>query len=310
VASGPSSDGPDGRAVARAFGLGTALAEPTFSARGELGRMFRLETSTGSWAVKQLFEDEVEQDASDNLDYQEAVRAAGVPMPRPHRALDGRAYAQGVRVYDWLELEPGAHPDAVTAGALLARIHAVRWPAGDAHPWFSEPVPPARWDELVAEARAAGARWAEPLARAAPELAACVTLITPPDPARLQRCHLDFNPENVLVTTAGEPVVIDWENAGAGDPRREAAATLVEFEAGGVLRGYREAGGALDGLEPSDFAMGFAVHAHLIEFYGRTWLVEPAEGGQRPRYDRWLSELLPPVITRRIVADLVEEKAA
>jgi aminoglycoside phosphotransferase (APT) family kinase protein len=272
--------------------------------------MFRLETTTGSWAVKQLFEDEPEESASDNLAYQEAVHAAGVPMPRPQRALDGRAFAEGVRVYDWLELEPGAHPDSLTAGALLARIHTVHWPAGEPHPWYFEPVPPERWGELVPQARAAGAVWAEPLARAAPELAACVPLISPPEPARLQRCHLDFNVENVLVTTAGDPVVIDWENAGAGDPRREAAATLVEFEAGGVLRGYRAAGGALDGLEPPDFAMAFAVHAHLIELYARTWLEQPPVGGERPRYERWLSELLPPVITRGIVAGLVEGEAA
>lgn len=45
--------------------------------------------------------------------------------------------------------------------------------------------------------------------------------------------HLDFHPDNVLLSPSG-PVVIDWTNAGAGDPGVDLALTWVIGETSGV----------------------------------------------------------------------------
>jgi Ser/Thr protein kinase RdoA (MazF antagonist) len=303
---------PDAAAVAAAFGLGRVLAGPDYAARGELGLVYRLATETGRWAVKQLLYQEPDDDPDANLAYQEALLAAGVPMPRPRRSLGGRAVEDGVRVYAWVDLEPGRRVDAFSAGRLLARIHRVRRPAaGPLHWWYTQPVAPERWTELIAGGRAADAPWAEPLAQAVPQLLACVPFISAPDPARLQLCHLDFNWENVLWTADGAPVVIDWENAGPGDPRQELAATLIEFgDPDETLRGYLEAGGDGTPLEPRDFSLAVAVHSHLIELYSSRWLEAPDGSEDRARNGRWLSELLPPLVTPRVVEAIVAGQRA
>ena len=46
---------PDAREAADAFGLGRVLGEPAVAARGEMGRIWRLETASGPWALKEVF---------------------------------------------------------------------------------------------------------------------------------------------------------------------------------------------------------------------------------------------------------------
>jgi hypothetical protein len=41
--------------VCDAYALGRPLGRPTFAARGELGRIWRMETSIGTWAVQEIF---------------------------------------------------------------------------------------------------------------------------------------------------------------------------------------------------------------------------------------------------------------
>ena len=229
--------------------------------------------------------------------------AAGVPIPRPRRSVEGHAIATGVRVYEWLDLVPGERVDAATAGQLLARIHAVHWPAaGDVHWWYWKPVPTARWSELAAAAQAASAPFAAALAAAVPELVDAAALLELPDTQAVVTCHLDFNWENVLWRHDGDAVVIDWENAGASEPRLELAATLIEFGgAAETFRAYIEAGGEAFALEPRDFRLAIAVHSHLIELYSDRWLEADGRSEQRRRHAHWLSELLPPLATRRSV---------
>jgi Ser/Thr protein kinase RdoA (MazF antagonist) len=46
-------------------------------------------------------------------------------------------------------------------------------------------------------------------------------------------CHLDFHPDQVMLTASG-PVVIDWMNAKAGDPAADIAYTLIMLSIGNV----------------------------------------------------------------------------
>ena len=61
----------------------------------------------------------------------------------------------------------------------------------------------------------------------------------PLDGARL--LHLDLHPENVLMAAHG-PVVIDWTNAGAGDPDQDVALTWLILATSGGLPGRILAG--------------------------------------------------------------------
>jgi Ser/Thr protein kinase RdoA (MazF antagonist) len=52
-------------------------------------------------------------------------------------------------------------------------------------------------------------------------------------PGEQRLCHGDFHPDNVLLT-AGEPVIIDWNDATAGHPAADVARTLLLFRFGGM----------------------------------------------------------------------------
>jgi len=51
--------------------------------------VWRLETSTGTWAVKELFHREPEVDTRLSAEFQETAVRAGVPAPAVVRTADG-----------------------------------------------------------------------------------------------------------------------------------------------------------------------------------------------------------------------------
>jgi Ser/Thr protein kinase RdoA (MazF antagonist) len=302
----------DAAAVADRFGLGRPIAEPAFAARGELGRIWRMATDAGTFAVKELFLDDP-GDGRDDADFQLAAAAAGVPLPLPVRTPSGevicRVGARHVRVYHWVDLDPTAPVDERTAGALLGRIHALRYPPTPVDPWYVAGVGVARWDEVVA-GLPERTPWAERLAGLVPDLLAAerevvLPAMGEPADADLIRGHLDFNPENVAVDADGRAVVLDWENSGGVVAQREVAMALWDFVTWGAdgerrradrvadfVDGYRSTGGTFDvgrGLEV--FATAFAVQAHLLEFYARRAVDEAAGDENRRRSEHWLEEM-------------------
>ena len=157
------------------------------------------------------------------MEFQLAVLASGVPIPRPVLTSDGAGVAlgpdgTGYRVYEWVEFDARARVDSTAAGGLLAQIHAVSWPADTVDPWFYRPVPDDRWPDLISAARAAQAPWRELLERHVDEVLATTATVDGRPPVGLIRCHLDFNADNVLMDRNGQPWVIDWENSGGGNP--------------------------------------------------------------------------------------------
>ena len=56
------------------------------------------------------------------------------------------------------------------------------------------------------------------------------SLLQPVTPRQI--CHLDLWADNVRGTPDGGICVIDWDNAGPGDPSRELALVLFEFGRG------------------------------------------------------------------------------
>jgi Ser/Thr protein kinase RdoA (MazF antagonist) len=118
----------------RRFGLGTPTGGAVEAARGAIGRIFRVETSTGVWAIKQLFAHTDAHAPPQPLETQasliEAASRTGVTAPRIVRSRDGHIVASldGVRwrAFEWIDVV--STPTLHQAGATLARLHAAGWP--------------------------------------------------------------------------------------------------------------------------------------------------------------------------------------
>jgi Ser/Thr protein kinase RdoA (MazF antagonist) len=133
-----------------ALGEGAALSGPV--ARGEVGRVWRLSTSRGAFAVKELFEAISEEDVREDAGFQETAHAAGIPTPAIIRATDGGVLADlsgvQIRVYGWVDLrERDPSVDPAEVGTVVASIHRLRFPGRrPTDPWYTEPVGRGRSD--------------------------------------------------------------------------------------------------------------------------------------------------------------------
>jgi Ser/Thr protein kinase RdoA (MazF antagonist) len=283
--------------------------------RGELGQVWRLETSTGTWAVKRPFDPEPEEQALSSACFQEAAVGAGVPAPAVVRTRDGRVLLDldggQFRVYSWVDVQPlDVSLDPASVGELLASIHRLERSApGPVHPWYTEPVGAEAWDELVGELLGAGMPRAEYFAAFREELVALELLLA--EPSHLQQLHLDLWADNVRATGAGGLCVLDWDNSGAGDPSQELAVVLFEFCAGSAPRAellyeaYVDAGGSGRVTRAEDFSMAVAQLGHIFERQCRTWLRNESPEARERAADA-MEEFVSRPLTRQVVADILD----
>jgi Ser/Thr protein kinase RdoA (MazF antagonist) len=156
----------------------------------------------------------------------------------------------------------------------------------------------ARWREVVDAAHRAGRPWAGKVEALVPEMVAAEPLLDAPRP-RLQRCHLDFNLDNVLLDADGRVVVIDWENSGPAVPEQEVAFCLVEWDDPAFVAGYRAAGGDFTARDVGVFALRFAVEAHLLELFVRRALDPATADEDRMRAEQAVADKLRAPLTLR-----------
>jgi Ser/Thr protein kinase RdoA (MazF antagonist) len=202
----------DATEIAERFSLGVDAQLSGPVARGEVGQVWRLSTSLGTFAVKEPFEavplDEVREHAA----FQEAACAAGIPAPANIRTGDGDALVDvrgaQARVFEWVDvLERDPSVDPAEVGGIVASIHRVDFAGAlPTDRWYTDPVGASRWDMLVSEAHARGAPFAHRLAAMRDELVALEALSEAPALGDLQTCHRDLWADNVL-RTAPRPVV-------------------------------------------------------------------------------------------------------
>jgi Ser/Thr protein kinase RdoA (MazF antagonist) len=284
-----------------------------------MGRIWRLATSSGTYALKEVFDPGPTgaEDARRDAAFQEIALAGGIPMPRPIPAPDGQVLVElgpgtdrrSVRLYSWIDLRGR---DVVapleTVAAILGRLHAIA-PADDrpVHPWYREPPDRDAWPALLERARTGGAEWTPAFERIVPILVESTARAgrPPSTRARLVTCHLDYNPENVLVDTAGRVCVVDWENSGAAELEQELASALAEFargpsEAARFLAAYRDGGGPGRLRGRRSFAMTFVVQANLIRAYVRRALdAGDPEDARRAAF--WIEDIAANAFTLRRV---------
>jgi Ser/Thr protein kinase RdoA (MazF antagonist) len=298
------------QAVADAFGLGcaTALSDPV--ARGELGEIRRLDTDHGRFAVKQVLESWSVDEAETSTAYHRVCWEAGIPTPEPLRGttagFTARVDGREVRAYAWAELaDPDPTLDPAAVGTLVARLHQVRhpWPTSEIDPWFETPIGRAEWESVFEASRAAGAPYADRLAELLPALLQIEEVLSPMRP--VQTCHLDLWADN-LRHSDGRPFVIDFDNAGPGDPSREIAMVVFEFGRGDAGRqrtlhdAYVAAGGPGRVRCRADLGLAIAQLHHIGHRHLTMWLAarDPeARDRSRAGVDEFLGEplLLPDV---------------
>lgn len=265
------------------FGLGDGPARLTFVARGAEGRVSLLESNGLRYAVKQPFagaagfpdltsgEEVVRREAAHLARFEQA----GIPVPVPVADRDGRFLVPVpeelggglVRLSAWVDgaapragFVPGLH--ATELGTLLGRLHAAAPATEDPIGWWYRTVPePGVWADLVE--RGTGQPWHDGLTERLADLDRLGDLVRGvPDPTGpFVVGHRDLHPDNILVTTDGHLVPVDWEDVGPMLPDRELAKVLVQWHVDGeevdasavrrTVTAYRAAGGtgAVRGLD-------------------------------------------------------------
>lgn len=323
--------GDEGERVAEAFGLGAPARLDGPVASGRLGDVWRLTTPRGRWAVKEHRHDPDPAACERDAAYQDAVRAAGVPMPAVVRATSGRVLEEvagtPVRVYEWVDVRgEDRRLDPAAVGAVVATIHRVRYPAdATVDPWYAAPIGRERWADLIGRLEAAGAPFARALADLLPAQLEVEALVT--EPTRAQMCHHDLWADNLraragsdaVLSGPGSLVVLDWENCGADDVSRELAAVLFEYGCGEPARmraldaAYREAGGPGRVRRLEDFGTLVAQLAHIAVTGCERWLAARSDE-ERADNAAWVAEFVDEPVTvetlEGILAALGQTEAA
>jgi Ser/Thr protein kinase RdoA (MazF antagonist) len=287
-------------AVARAFDLGAVEAEPVAAARGHQGRVWRVKTRRGCFAVKELLVKLAERDVQVDVVFQSTLVDRGVPAPRPLRTGSGAALVMvgdlHFRAYSWVDLhEPRRDLDPDSIGTLMAMLHRDPLPAepSAADGWYTDPVPAEEWQETSERLADAGAPFAAEFAASVAGFIALQEVFRPP--GRMQLCHRDLWADNLRLAHESGLCVIDWENCGPAEPAQELAMPLVEFcyddgdRAARLYRAYRRAGGPGRLADPSDFTMVLAQFGHFALTAALEW-VHATDETSKARAEAWFRE--------------------
>jgi thiamine kinase-like enzyme len=295
--------GSEGEAIAAAFGLARAgeavgLSGPV--ARGQLGRIWRLEVGDRSFAVKEWYAGQRVEEVGRDADFVDAARSLGVRTPEVLQTADGRVAADVdgtvVRVFEWVDLRPRTRSlDPAAVGRTVALLHRAGPPTEEpVDNWFATGAGEQSWRDLARRVSDEGAPFAGELRALVDDLVAVETVIEPHEAPIV--CHRDLWADNLLATTDGEVCVIDFENLGPADPNQELAMVLFEFGADDPSRArmlhdaYRAAGGPGRVTRRGHFSMLVAEQAHIGQLACSRW-VGAEEGPERDRLAEWFLEI-------------------
>lgn len=260
--------------IAESFSLGSARGSMRLAAEGWGGhnKVYRLETSAGSFAIKRYGRRPADVDGAafgvELAALDGGYRWLGLSRA-PTGAVGRRSTAPCSECHSWVdgaakENEQATVADAAAMGRIVGRLHALAIPAPAVRP--VRPPGPDRWREVIGAGKARDAIWATRLAEG---LDLVVDVSGQPRPVdlgagELVGSHRDLNAHNVLFS-AGGLCLIDWDAAGPAWPRWERADFARRWaERGGgfyedeavvaFLRGYRDGGGEIDDEDPSVLA--------------------------------------------------------
>ncbi|HVX47259.1 MAG TPA: phosphotransferase [Mycobacteriales bacterium] len=262
--------------VIAGFGLpGTATGMIPVAA-GEMGRIWRLDTTSGRYAVKELFWDSDEDTVRREVALRDAAAAAGIRAPANIAGPDGCYLRDRLRCYEWIDgvaMRPDEPGRSEWLGRTLARLHCLRPPVEErprdpGEDWYDTAPAASEWDRLASVDRP----WASAVEHARPRLRELARMATRSDQPMIFS-HRDLQAQNVLIDGDG-PVLLDWEDAGPVAPDRALAGALCTWhvrperidEAGitATMRAYRQGGGAARLKWPDSFGGIFAGALNFI----------------------------------------------
>jgi thiamine kinase-like enzyme len=258
--------------ICQLFALDSPVSKLQAVIGGLLHHTWRLETTTGTFAVKELNQEIMSRPtARKNYMLSEQIAAAFQAEHTPAVAalrhndnplleIDGKT----VIVFPWIEgktLPPTtAGPEyAQQIGMLLGRMHRLNLHTLGLQQPEMELIPLAQWEPLVQRAKEQQLSCAEELEAVLPHLLEWSTLSNQ-SAEILQRklvvSHRDLDQKNVLWQDEHTPWLIDWEAAGLINPTFEAVSTALSWSGQTVgeldqatffafLQSYREAGAVL-----------------------------------------------------------------
>ena len=295
--------GSEGEAIAAAFGLTRAGAGVTLFgpvARGQLGRIWRLDAGGRPFAVKEWYAGRRVEDVGRDAPFVDAARALGVRTPQVLRAADGSVAAEVdgtvVRVFEWVDLRARTRLlDPAAVGRTVALLHRAARPTREpVDNWFATGAGEQSWRELARRVSDEGAPFAGALRALVDDLVAIEAVIEPHEAPIV--CHRDLWADNVLATHQGDVCVIDFENLGPADPSQELAMVLFEFgdddpdRARALHDAYRAAGGPGRVTRRGHFSMLVAEQAHIGQLACSRW-VGADDGRERDRLADWFLEI-------------------
>ncbi len=268
--------------------LGTPTGDAQPVPGGLLHRMWRLPTTSGTYAVKELEPSFIAHPgAQDHFEMTERIASlmaqSGIPAIVAINGPSDRVLDVGSAaflVYEWIDglvLSPGPVDPAAAReiGTVLGRIHTVDTTAPD-WPTPESVVDTFRDDEWVLLARR-GAAESLPWAAGLRDLQSSLVIWN----ARYRRTvadlfktrvisHRDLDQKNVLWPDKHSPVIVDWESAGMINPALELADVALNWSGltvgepdqnifNAVLAGYRSVGATIHD-EPRDVLYANLAH--------------------------------------------------
>jgi Ser/Thr protein kinase RdoA (MazF antagonist) len=231
------------------YGLGELAAAPQPVAGGLIHRLYRLPTTTGTFAVKVL-DPQIMRQPSIRAEFRRTEQIAamfaslGVPAILALEGSGGTVQDIGtitVIVYPWcagemLPKSAAAPYQARQIGAILGRIHTLNLrlpgerPPGPAS--RRKPMPAQEWKTLVERGQEQGIEWAAALEAALPDLLRWDKAGQEAErwlPQAQIISHCDLDQKNVLWLDDNALVVIDWESAGPTRPAAELIGAALDW---------------------------------------------------------------------------------
>lgn len=270
-------------------GLGEPLEEPQAVTGGLLHRVWRLKTTGGTFALKQLNAALLQKPGVQHAyrlseHIASAMAAQGIP------AVAAQAHGAGdviyelddmtLLVYRWIDgsvlpAESVTLEQARQIGALLARMHALHLQVPEVPPFEWTHFEDEDWDILTFQASDLNLPWANQVRSVLPRLLEWTRAYEEAGKVLSQHMlvsHTHCDPSNVIWSDPATPWLIDWEAAGLINPTMElvgAALTwsgLLAGQAGeerfsALLAAYCSAGGKIEGSGQ-----------RAIQAYMGTWL--------------------------------------
>ena len=285
---------PDPRGVVAAYGLPGEVRAFDEVPGGWSNRVFRLHTTHGEYAVKELRNAWGEPRWADWLAegwrVELAAREARVAMPEPvANPSTGQALAHversdgsgevPVRLHRWVEStsvpRSPVGPDlARWIGRSLAALHALalRPMRPDLYVGRVGLTTADVWPDLVARSASSQAPWTLELVAAEPVARRASALLGTWNAGHEVLCHGDVDQKNLLLGPGG-PLLCDWDVVLPRLPAHdlaEAALSMASWRApevaSAVVGGYRRAGGVVDQLVATDLGPALASRLGWIRF--------------------------------------------